>query len=82
MTYHDETEAEVFAEAVMSWVAGGGSPADAQVYARVVASGRSWDEYLAELDEEMGREMEAAGECEHGLSAALCAGPGHYPMDM
>jgi hypothetical protein len=19
--------------------------------------------------------------CEHGLSAALCAGPGHYPMD-
>jgi hypothetical protein len=20
--------------------------------------------------------------CEHGLSANLCAGPGHYPMDM
>lgn len=19
--------------------------------------------------------------CEHGLSASLCAGPGHYPMD-
>jgi len=23
----------------------------------------------------------AAGECEHGLSKALCAGPGHYPSD-
>jgi len=22
-----------------------------------------------------------AGECEHGLSAALCSGPGHYPPD-
>lgn len=22
-----------------------------------------------------------AGTCEHGLSASLCAGPGHYPMD-
>lgn len=21
-------------------------------------------------------------ECEHGLSLSLCAGPGHYPMDM
>lgn len=21
-------------------------------------------------------------ECEHGLSLAMCAGPGHYPMDM
>lgn len=21
-------------------------------------------------------------ECEHGLSLWLCAGPGHYPMDM
>ena len=20
--------------------------------------------------------------CEHGLSLSLCAGPGHYPMDM
>lgn len=20
--------------------------------------------------------------CEHGMSAQLCAGPGHYPMDM
>lgn len=20
-------------------------------------------------------------DCEHGMSAALCAGPGHYPMD-
>ena|SRR5690242_19835447 len=27
------------------------------------------------------KEIEEAGDCEHGLSAALCAGPGHYPMD-
>jgi hypothetical protein len=28
-------------------------------------------------------ELEAydPGTCEHGLSADLCAGPGHYPMD-
>ena len=25
--------------------------------------------------------IENEGECEHGLSQALCAGPGHYPMD-
>lgn len=24
----------------------------------------------------------AAGECEHGLSAAFCDGPGHYPADL
>lgn len=25
--------------------------------------------------------LEEAGECEHGLSAGLCSGPGHYPPD-
>lgn len=25
--------------------------------------------------------LEEPGTCEHGLSAALCAGPEHYPMD-
>lgn len=37
---------EIYAEAGMSWVCGGGSPEDAHIYASVVASGRSWDEYL------------------------------------
>jgi hypothetical protein len=38
--------AEVYAEAGMSWVAGGGSPEDACIYASVIASGRTWEEYL------------------------------------
>ena len=42
-----EQAAEIYAEAGMSWVAGGGSPEDARIYASVIASGRSWDEYLA-----------------------------------
>ena len=29
----------------------------------------------------MVKAIEEAGECEHGLSAALCSGPGHYPPD-
>jgi len=41
-----EQRAEIYAEAGMSWVAGGGSPEDARIYASVIASGRSWDEYL------------------------------------
>jgi hypothetical protein len=77
----DEARAEVYAESVMSWVMGGGDQAGARVYASVIASGKTWPEYLAEQDEAFAREVEAAGTCEHGLSAALCCGPGHYPMD-
>ena len=29
----------------------------------------------------LAKELEEAGECEHGLSKALCAGPNHYPAD-
>jgi hypothetical protein len=36
---------------------------------RLVAEG--WD----------GPPVEDPGVCPHGLSAALCAGPGHYPLD-
>ena len=79
--YIANAEAEVFADAVASWVTSGGSTADAQVYARVIASGKSWDEFLYERDAAMAAEIEAAGTCEHGLSAALCEGPQHYPMD-
>lgn len=42
-----EQAAEIYAEAGMSWVAGGGSPEDARIYASVIASGQTWDEYLA-----------------------------------
>ena len=35
----------------------------------------------ARRDAEMAAAIEAEGECEHGLSKALCAGPGHYPAD-
>lgn len=41
-----EQAAELYAEAGMSWVAGGGSPEDARIYASVIASGRDWNEYL------------------------------------
>jgi len=38
-------------------------------------------ETFARRDAAIAAEIEAAGECEHGLSAALCSGPGHYPPD-
>jgi len=71
-----EQAGEIYAEAVMSWVAGGGSPADAPRYAAVVARGGTWDGGI-------GDESPMTGEtCEHGLDAGLCEGPQHYPMDM
>jgi hypothetical protein len=75
-----QAEAEVYGEAVMSWVMGGGDPADAQVYAKVVAAGGDWGEYLAGVT---GPPEGDDGElCEHGLAKWLCEGPQHYPMDM
>lgn len=79
--YEAQVEGEVYAEALSSWCAGGGDYVGGLTYASVIASGKTWDEYLRERDEEVGRQMAEMGECEHGLSAALCAGPGHYPMD-
>lgn len=70
----DEQAAECYAEAVMSWVCGGGSPADAGRYAKVVASGRTWN---GGIDE-----MQFSGQlCDHGLALELCEGPQHYPLD-
>jgi hypothetical protein len=70
-----QSRAECYAEAVMSWVAGGGSPEDAGRYAVVVASGGVWDGGVGD--------MEFSGQlCEHGLALELCCGPQHYPMDM
>jgi hypothetical protein len=45
--------------------------------------------YEVKYDSETAERNEAAmvtaiateGECEHGLSQALCSGPGHYPVD-
>lgn len=76
-----EAGAEIYAEAVSSWCSGGGSYHDAQLYARVITSGKTWDEYLREQDEAFAKEAEAAGTCDHGLSAALCCGSQHYPLD-
>jgi hypothetical protein len=66
---------EIYAEAVMSWVAGGGSPDDAGRYAHVVASGGVWDGGI-------GASPMTGEACEHGLDAGLCEGPQHYPMDV
>ncbi len=73
---------EMYAEAVSSWCSSGGTYQDALVYAAVIASGKPWPEYLREQDEAMGAAIQAAGLCDHGLSAALCEGPSHYPLDM
>jgi hypothetical protein len=76
-----EQAAECWAENYSEARACGLSDWDAKLYANVLASGQTWAEYLAERDAEVAAEIEAAGECEHGLSAALCCGPGHYPPD-
>lgn len=70
-----EQAAEVYAEAGMSWVAGGGSQADAHRYASVIAAGGTWDGGIGT--------MEFSGEsCDHGLALELCADPvNHYPPD-
>jgi hypothetical protein len=73
--YQAEIEAELYAEAVMSWVAGGGAPGDAGRYAAVVAAGGTWDGGL-------GDDPRTGELCPHGLDAGLCEGPQHYPMDM
>jgi hypothetical protein len=70
-----ESAAEIYAEAVMSWVAGGGSPADAGRYAAVIAMGGTWDGGIGH--EEFSGEL-----CGHGLALELCCGPQHYPMDV
>lgn len=66
---------ELYAEGIMSWVAGGGSPEDAGRYAAVVASGGTWDGGAGD--------MALSGKtCDHGLALELCEGPQHYPMDI
>jgi hypothetical protein len=71
-----EQRAELYAEAGMSWIAGGGNPADASRYASAIARGEVWDGGLG--DSPMTGET-----CPHGLDAGLCADPvNHYPPDM
>jgi hypothetical protein len=71
----DQQRGEIYAEAVMSWVCGGGSPEDASRYASVIAAGGTWDGGISH--EEFSGEL-----CDHGLALELCCGPQHYPMDM
>lgn len=63
-------EGEMRAERMADWVMGGGDPADASTYAYYEEHG-----YPTLIDPDEGK-------CEHGLSASLCAGPSHYPLDM
>ena len=65
-----EVEGEMRAERMAEWIMSGGDPADASTYAFYEEHG--WPVLIDPED----------GLCEHGLSASLCAGPGHYPMDM
>lgn len=70
------SRSEIWAEAYMSWVSGGGDRHDGYTYAHAIASGRGWNPGAADDDEA------DDATCEHGLSARLCTGPSHYPMDM
>jgi len=76
-----EQAAECWAENYSEARACGLNDWDARTYANVLATGQTWAEYLAARDAEVAAEIEAAGTCDHGLSAALCCGPGHYPPD-
>ena len=38
-------------------------------------------ETFARNETAMAKAIQDGGECEHGLSAALCSGPNHYPPD-
>lgn len=60
---------EIRAERMMDWVMSGGDPADASTYAFYEEHG--WPTY-----------EDDGALCEHGMSASLCAGPSHYPLDM
>lgn len=66
---HQQYLAEIRAEHMNSWITSGGNPEDASAYAFQEMHGGPANPMTGEL-------------CEHGLDAGLCAGPGHYPMDM
>lgn len=71
----DQQRAEVHAEAMMSWVMGGGDQAGAYRYAHAMATTGTWDGGISH--------EEFSGEsCVHGLALELCADPvNHYPPD-
>ena len=56
---------------------GGWQESDPEGYAAALARMRANAADAAEWAES----EEAQAVCEHGMSAWLCAGPGHYPMD-
>jgi hypothetical protein len=62
--------AEIRAERMNDWIMGGGDPADAGRFAMYEEHG--WPKLIDPED----------GVCEHGMSASLCVGPSHYPLDM
>jgi len=66
----EQQAAEIRAERMNDWIMGGGDPADAGRFAMYEEHG--WPELIDPED----------GVCEHGMSASLCVGPSHYPLDM
>lgn len=54
-----------------------GHDLDSAEYERLIAI----QEANEKAAEEWAESEEAQAVCEHGMSAWLCAGPGHYPMD-
>lgn len=70
-----EQRAEIHAEAMMSWVMGGGDQAGAYRYAHAMAATGTWDGGIS-------REEFSGKTCDHGLALELCADPiNHYPPD-
>ena len=65
----DMQRGEIRAELMNDWIISGGDRDDASAYAFQEMNGGPADPRTGET-------------CEHGLDAGLCAGPGHYPMDM
>lgn len=70
-----EQAAEIQAEAMMSWVMGGGDQAGAYRYAHAMATTGTWDGGIS-------HEEFSGKTCDHGLALELCADPiNHYPPD-
>ena len=69
-----ESYAECHAEAMMSWICGGGDQAGAYRYAHAIATTGTWDGGIS-------REEFSGKLCDHGMALELCEGPQHYPLD-
>lgn len=75
-----QAASEIYGEAYAAAIIGGSDHFDAAHIARCARDGV---DIWAAADAAAAEAMEATpGQCEHGLAAWLCAGPGHYPQDI